>query len=68
MLSWTVGGDGPSLALLLHHTDAAREYAYDREAGANTLDEALDEAARSGWTVVDMARDWGPVFAYEAAE
>ena len=58
MLQWTTSGDGARFGLIVHHTDAEREWAYDRESSIGRLDEALDEAATHGWTVVDMARDW----------
>ena len=66
MLSWTTGGAGPRFGLLLHHTDAEREWAYDRESHVGRLDEGLKQAPARGWTVVDMARDWARVFAFEA--
>ena len=50
---------------LVHHTDAAREYAYDRQSNIGKLDKALDEADAKGWTVVDMKQDWKKVFAFE---
>ena len=62
MLQWTAAGDGPSLCLYVHHTDADREWAYDRESHIGRLDKGLDEAAARGWTVVDMARDWKVVY------
>ena len=62
MLQYTVGGPGPRLALLVHHTDAEREWAYDRSSHIGKLDKALDEAAAKGWTVVDMKTDWKTVF------
>ena len=62
MLQWTVAGRGARLAALLHHTDAEREYAYDRQSKIGKLDKALDEATARGWTVVDMKRDWKAVF------
>jgi hypothetical protein len=49
----------------VHHTDAAREWAYDRTSHIGRLDKALDEALARGWTVVDMKRDWKRVFAFE---
>jgi len=58
MLSWTMAGPGPRFALLVHHTDARREWAYDRLSPIGRLNLALDQARRDGWTVVDMARDW----------
>ena len=62
MLQWTVGGQGPHFAGLVHHTDAEREYAYDRESKVGKLDKAWDEAKAKGWTVVDMKQDWKTVF------
>jgi hypothetical protein len=62
MLEWTDAGSGGRFAGLVHHTDAAREYAYDRTSNIGRLDKALDEAGAKGWTVVDMARDWRTVF------
>jgi phosphoglycolate phosphatase-like HAD superfamily hydrolase len=62
MLQWTAAGEGARFAGLVHHTDAAREYAYDRNSKIGKLDKALDEASAKGWTVVDMKRDWKTVF------
>ena len=62
MLQWTTAGEGPRFALIVHHTDAEREFAYDRESHIGKLDKALDEAAQRGWTVVDMQADWKEVF------
>ncbi|WP_291914067.1 HAD family hydrolase [Accumulibacter sp.] len=63
MLQWTTAGAGPRFALIVHHTDAEREWAYDRKSHIGKLDKALDEAQARGWTVVDMRRDWKTVFA-----
>ncbi|CAN7146028.1 HAD family hydrolase [Bosea sp. LjRoot9] len=62
MLQYTVGGLGSRLALIVHHTDAEREWAYDRTSHIGRLDKALDEAAAKGWTVVDMKTDWKTIF------
>lgn len=62
MLEWTSAGEGARLGVLIHHTDAAREWAYDRGSAIGTLDVGLAEAGERGWTVVDMARDWSTVF------
>jgi phosphoglycolate phosphatase-like HAD superfamily hydrolase len=62
MLQWTAAGAGARLMGLVHHTDADREYAYDRDSSIGRLDKALDEAEAEGWTVVDMKRDWRRVF------
>ena len=65
MLQWTAAGEGRPFMLLVHHTDARREHAYDRESHVGKLDKALDEARRSGWTVVDMERDWKVIYPFE---
>jgi phosphoserine phosphatase len=65
MLEWTAGGDGPRLMLLVHHTDAVREYAYDRQSRFGRLDKALDEARAKGWIVVDMRSDWKRIFPFD---
>jgi hypothetical protein len=62
MLQWTAAGDGPSFCLYVHHTDAEREWAYDRDSHIGRLDKGLDEAGARGWTVVDMKNDWKVVF------
>jgi len=62
MLELTAAGSGARLMLLVHHTDAAREYAYDRKSNVNRLDKALDEANAKGWIVVDMKNDWKTIF------
>lgn len=62
MLQYTVGGDGPRLALIVHHTDAEREWAYDRTSKIGKLDKALDEGKARGWTIVDMKTDWKAIF------
>ncbi len=62
MLQYTVGGDGPRLALIVHHTDAEREWAYDRSSRIGKLDKALDEGRAKGWTIVDMKADWKTIF------
>jgi hypothetical protein len=62
MLEWTAAGKGARLMLLVHHTDAEREYAYDRQSSIGRLDTALDEANAKGWIVVDMKNDWKTIF------
>jgi phosphoserine phosphatase len=66
MLQWTATGPGARLAVLVHHTDGEREWAYDRASAFGRLDRALDEAAARGWVVVDMKRDWTRVFAFSS--
>jgi phosphoglycolate phosphatase-like HAD superfamily hydrolase len=63
MLEWTTAGPGARLGLLVHHDDAAREFAYDRESHIGKLARGLDEAGKRGWTVVSMKSDWREVFA-----
>lgn len=65
MLQWTTAGRGARFALIVRHTDAEREWAYDRRSSIGHLDKALDEARAQGWTVVDMKRDWKRIFAFE---
>jgi phosphoglycolate phosphatase-like HAD superfamily hydrolase len=65
MLEWTAAGAGLRFMGLVHHTDAEREWAYDRQSHIGKLDKALDEANAKGWTVTDMKRDWKRVFAFE---
>ena len=66
MLQWTtMSGSGARFGLIVHHTDAEREYAYDRKSHVGKLDKALDAAAVNKWTVVDMKRDWKRVFAFQ---
>jgi phosphoglycolate phosphatase-like HAD superfamily hydrolase len=62
MLEWTTSGKGPRLGLIVHHDDAAREFAYDRESDIGRLSRGLDEAKAKGWTVVSMRDDWRTVF------
>ena len=62
MLEWTTAGEGPRLGLLLHHTDAKREWAYDRESHVGRLNRGLDEAVERGWILVDMKKEWRRVF------
>jgi hypothetical protein len=58
MLQWTAAGDGKRLMVYIHHTDAQREWAYDRESHVGKFDKGLDEANSKGWTIVDMKNDW----------
>lgn len=66
MLQYAAGGDGARLMVLVHHDDAEREYAYDRESTVGRLDKGLDEAKRSGITVVSMKDDWRTIFPWES--
>ena len=65
MLQWTAANAGARFMGIVHHTDAEREYAYDRQSHVGKLDKALDEGLAKGWTIVDMKRDWNKVFAFQ---
>jgi hypothetical protein len=65
MLQWTAAGEGPRFCLYVRHTDADREWAYDRTSNIGRLDKGLDEANARGWTVVDMKTDWRTIFPFE---
>jgi len=62
MLEWTTSGKGPRFGMLIHHTDADREFAYDRESHIGKLAKGLDEAPQRGWSIVSMKDDWKTVF------
>jgi len=62
MLQWTAAGEQKNFMGLVHHTDAEREYAYDRESHIGKLDRALDQALSDGWTVIDMKQDWRQIY------
>ncbi|MBL1123035.1 MAG: hypothetical protein HND39_05175 [Ignavibacteriota bacterium] len=63
MLQWTAAGDGKRLMLIVHHTDAEREWAYGPESKRGTFSDSLMEEANSnGWTVVDMKNDWKVIY------
>lgn len=65
MLQWTAAGKGARYMLIVHHTDAEREWAYDRRSKIGHLDKALDEALIRGWTVVDMKKDWKVIYPFQ---
>jgi hypothetical protein len=65
MLQWTAADVGPRLMLIVHHTDADREWSYDRNSVVGHLDKALDEATKRGWLVVDMKSDWKQIFSFD---
>jgi phosphoserine phosphatase len=68
MLEWTTTGPGRRLGLLVHHTDAVREYEYDRKSSMGKLDKGLTEATTADWTVVDTAKDWKVMFPVNSAQ
>jgi phosphoserine phosphatase len=65
MLQWQAAGSGARFMGLVHHTDAEREWAYDRDSSIGRLDKAFDEAKAKNWTVVDMKKDWKRVFSFK---
>lgn len=65
MLEYGDGGDGPFLGVIVHHTDADREWAYDRDSHIGQLVRGLDEGPGRGWILIDMAKDWSRVWPWE---
>ena len=65
MLEWTAAGTGARFMGIVHHTDAEREYAYDRQSPIGKLDKAWDEAVRRNWAIVDMKNDWKVIYPFE---
>ena len=62
MHQWTQSGEGPRFSLYVHHTDAEREWAYDRDSHIGRFDKGLDEAKVKGWTIIDMKNDWKTIY------
>jgi len=65
MMQWTAAGKGARFCLYVHHTDAEREWAYDRQSHLGHLDKGLDEAKARGWTVVSMKDDWKIIYPHQ---
>jgi hydroxymethylpyrimidine pyrophosphatase-like HAD family hydrolase len=65
MLEWTTSGSGARLGVIVHHTDAEREWAYDRTSHIGQLARGLDEATKHGWILVDMKQDWKVIFPFQ---
>lgn len=65
MLQWAASNKNKSFMLYLHHTDAEREWAYDRDSHIGRLDKGLDQANKDGWTVIDMKKDWKVIYPFE---
>ena len=65
MLQWTAAGSGARLGVFIHHTDAEREWAYDRTSSIGRLDKGLDEAEARGWVIVDMKDDWKAIYPFQ---
>ena len=68
MMQYTASNPKGSFMLYLHHTDAEREWAYDRESHVGRLDKGLDEAEKNGWTVIDMKKDWKVIYPFQLEE
>ena len=64
MLQWTCAGPGARYCLFVRHTDAEREFAYDKSP-MGVLDAGLKDAAAKGWTVVDMKNDWNTIYLFQ---
>ncbi len=62
MLEWTTAGEGRRLGMLVHHDDAEREYAYDRQSAIGKLDRGLDDGPKLGWTIISMKEDWKSIY------
>jgi hypothetical protein len=62
MLQWTTTGPGARFGAFVHHTDAEREYAYDRDTDFGRLDKGLTDAPKFGWVLIDMKKDWKRIF------
>lgn len=62
MLEWTTAGPGPRFGLIVHHDDAEREFAYDRESSIGKLARGLDEGPGRGWSIVRMKADWKEIY------
>lgn len=65
MMQWTASNKYKSFMLYLHHTDAEREWAYDRDSHIGRLDKGLDQALNDGWSVIDMKKDWKLIYPFE---
>jgi hypothetical protein len=62
MMQWTCTGSGPRFGMFVHHTDAVREYAYDRHVSNGQLEKGLDDAKKYNWLIVDMKNDWKVIY------
>jgi phosphoserine phosphatase len=65
MLRWSTAGTGPRLGIIVHHTDAVREYAYDKDSQMGRLDKAMAEAPERGWLLIDMRADWKMIYDFD---
>jgi hypothetical protein len=65
----TINNPRPSFGMIVHHTDAQREYAYDKApTSSGKLVDALEDAPLRGWSVVDMAKDWKEVWSVKGVK
>ncbi len=62
MLQWTTAGAGPRFGIIVHHDDAKREWAYDRDSPIGHLARGLDEGPKLGWRIISMKNDWKTIF------
>lgn len=62
MLEYATAAEGPALGVIVHHTDAEREFAYDRDSHVGRLADGLDQADQRGWLLIDMKNDWAEVW------
>jgi len=65
MMQWTASNKYKSFMLYVHHTDAEREWAYDKDSHIGKLDKGLIQAKKNGWTVIDMKKDWKIIYPFE---
>ncbi|MND65968.1 haloacid dehalogenase-like hydrolase [compost metagenome] len=65
MLEYTTSASGKRLGLIVHHDDADREFAYDRQSKIGTLNKGLDEGPKRGWIIISMKNDWKKIFSFE---
>lgn len=65
MMQWTDSNPYKSFQLYLHHTDADREWAYDRESHIGQFNKGLDEALEKEWTIIDMKNDWKTIYPFQ---
>ena len=65
MIQWTLAGDRRGLGMIVHHTDAGREFAYDRKSIVGALGTGIDGAEKGGWRLIDMKKDWKRVFSFD---
>jgi len=65
MLRYVTNGTGPRMGIIVHHTDSTREWSYDRKSSIGKLERGLDDAAKYGWVLIDMQKDWKIIYPFE---